>query len=106
VVVARSGATTQKIIVSQKVPGEFAIAPLVIELRRIPKGAKGKNIELLRCFEVETQDEVDVILGQLRVERMDRAGERVDPQTLKIERFGCNLQPLDDLVLSRFLVRP
>ena len=106
VVVAGSGSATQKIVMSQKVTGEFAIAPVVIERQRIPKRNKGKDIELLWRFEMETEDEIDVVLGQLGVGRMKQAGERVDGQAFEVKRLGRNLQPLDHLVFSRFRVRP
>src|SRR5579862_1739559 len=105
-IVAGDGVAAEEVVVGQKIARELAIAPLMVELHGIPKRDERKNVELFRRFEMQANNEVDVVLRELRMGRMEQAGERIHHQAFQVQNLGGNLETLDDLVFSRFLTGP
>src|SRR4051794_16587991 len=52
-VICPRGRAAQEIIVRQKVRRAASIAPLMIELQRIPEGDKGEDVVALRSFKMK-----------------------------------------------------
>ena len=74
-IVAGWRVAAEEVVVCQKVASELAIAPLVIVLQRIPESDERKNIKSFWRFKMEAENEVDVVIGELRVRRMHQASE-------------------------------
>ena len=63
----------QKVVVRQQVPGELAVAPIVIELERVPQRHEREYVVAFRRFKVQAKYKIDVVGGELGMWRRREA---------------------------------